>query len=85
MVFSVTTAAKNGPALALYHGLGFSEYRRGTLGPEAIEMVKLRTTRSNPSVEARPNGKPPGPRGSPGYHPSRGPGALPSAPPHLER
>jgi hypothetical protein len=39
----------------------------------------------NPSVEARPNGKPPGPLPGCAYHPSSGPGALPSAPPHLER
>ena len=41
--------------------------------------------RPNPSVEARPNGKAPGPRGGEAYHPPRGPGALPSCPPHLER
>ncbi len=41
-VFSVTTGAKNTPALTLYRRLGFSEYRRGTLGPDALEMVKLR-------------------------------------------
>ena len=39
----------------------------------------------NPSVEARPNGKPPGPRGREAYHVPRGPGALPSVPPHLKR
>lgn len=42
MVLSVATGAKNAPALALYQGLGFVEYRRGTLGPEALEIVKLR-------------------------------------------
>lgn len=42
MVLSVATGAKNAPALALYRGLGFVEYRRGTLGAEAIEIVKLR-------------------------------------------
>ena len=41
--------------------------------------------RSNPSVEARPNGVAPGPRGAQAYHAPRGPGAMPSAPPHLER
>ncbi|MDL2338849.1 MAG: GNAT family N-acetyltransferase, partial [Pseudomonadota bacterium] len=41
-VFSVTTAAGNVPALALYRELGFIEYRRGTLGPAALEVVKLR-------------------------------------------
>ncbi|MEO8056879.1 MAG: GNAT family N-acetyltransferase [Burkholderiales bacterium] len=41
-VVSVTTGALNLPALALYQELGFAEYRRGTLGVEAIEVVKLR-------------------------------------------
>jgi len=40
----------------------------------------------NTSVEARPNGKPPGPGHGYGVHfPWPGPGVLPSAPPHLER
>lgn len=38
----VTTGAKNEPALALYRSFGFAEYRRGTLGAEALEVVKLR-------------------------------------------
>ena len=42
LALSVTTGAKNLPALALYRGLGFVEYRHGTLGPGAIEVVKLR-------------------------------------------
>ncbi len=42
LVLSVATGAKNAPALALYRGLGFVEYRRGTLGPQALEIVKLR-------------------------------------------
>ena len=41
-VVSVITGALNAPALALYRELGFAEYRRGTLGVEAIEVVKLR-------------------------------------------
>ena len=41
--------------------------------------------RPNPSLEARPNGKPPGPLPGCAYHPSSGPGALPSFPPQLER
>ena len=41
-VVSVTTGALNAPALALYRGLGFVEYRRGTLGAEEIIVVKLR-------------------------------------------
>jgi hypothetical protein len=43
------------------------------------------TVRPNPSVEARPNGKTPGPAPGVVYHPSAGPGASPSVPPHLER
>ena len=39
----------------------------------------------NPSFEARPNGRPPGPRRSGAYHLHRGPGVLPSVPPQLER
>jgi len=38
--------------------------------------------RANPSVEARPNGGPPGPRSREAYHRPRGPGVPPSAPPH---
>jgi ribosomal protein S18 acetylase RimI-like enzyme len=41
-VFSVATGAKNAPALALYRALGFVEYRWGTVGPEALPLVKLR-------------------------------------------
>ncbi len=41
--------------------------------------------RPNPSVEARPNGKAPGPAPAVVYHASAGPGASPSVPPHLER
>jgi ribosomal protein S18 acetylase RimI-like enzyme len=40
LVFSVQAAEHNAPALALYHGLGFVEYRRGTIG--ALPLVKLR-------------------------------------------
>jgi ribosomal protein S18 acetylase RimI-like enzyme len=42
MTFSVSAAANNAAALALYRGLGFVEYRQGTLGPEQLAMVKLR-------------------------------------------
>jgi ribosomal protein S18 acetylase RimI-like enzyme len=52
MVLSVATGAKNTPALALYRSLGFAEYRRGTLGAEAIEIVKLRRV-----VPATPDGR----------------------------
>lgn len=54
MVLSVATAAKNAPALALYRGLGFVEYRRGTLGPEALEIVKLRRAAPAASVSVSP-------------------------------
>ena len=39
----------------------------------------------NPSVEARPNGKAPSPRGALVYHAPHGLGTSPSVPPHLER
>ena len=41
-VIAVSTAAANTPALALYRGMGFSEYRWGTVGSEALAIVKLR-------------------------------------------
>lgn len=40
--FAVATGAFNAPALALYRSLGFEVYRRGSLGPQALPMVKLR-------------------------------------------
>ena len=40
--FAVAAGARNTPALALYRSLGFVEYRRGSLGPQALPMVKLR-------------------------------------------
>ena len=39
----------------------------------------------NPSLEARPNSKTPGPRSGAGYYPHRGPGVLLLVPPQLER
>ena len=39
----------------------------------------------NPSLEARPNSKTPGPRGGLAHFPPRGPGVLLSVPPQLER
>lgn len=39
----------------------------------------------NPSVEPRPNGRPPGPPVGVVYHPPVGPGVLPPVPSHLER
>jgi len=41
-VFAVSTGAKNIPAIALYRRFGFKEYRFGTIGPEALPLVKLR-------------------------------------------
>ena len=42
MVFAVSTGAANAPALALYRALGFVVYRHGTVGPDALALVKLR-------------------------------------------
>ena len=42
LALSVTTGAKNTPALALYGQLGFVVYRHGTLGTEELHIVKLR-------------------------------------------
>ena len=39
---AVATAQANTPAVLLYEGLGFEAYRRGTVGPEALPIVKLR-------------------------------------------
>lgn len=39
---SVSTAADNAPALALYREFGFEPYRWGTLGEHALALVKLR-------------------------------------------
>jgi ribosomal protein S18 acetylase RimI-like enzyme len=50
MVFAVSTGAGNAPALALYRTLGFAVYRHGTIGPERLELVKLRRL---PGVPAR--------------------------------
>lgn len=41
-VFAVATAAANAPALALYRGFGFEGWRRGTIGPQALPLLKLR-------------------------------------------
>ena len=42
----VATPALNMPALALYRGLGFTEYRRARSGPANIEIVLLRQAAS---------------------------------------
>lgn len=47
MVFSVSTGAQNAPALALYRGLGFVDYRWGTMGAEQLALVKLRRPPTN--------------------------------------
>lgn len=39
---AVTVVQANAGALALYRGLGFKPYRRGVLGEQGIEVVKLR-------------------------------------------
>ena len=44
IVFSVSTGARNTPALNLYREFGFVVYRHGTIGPEALELVKLRAS-----------------------------------------
>lgn len=40
--FAVATGEANTPALALYRSLGFEPYRRGSIGPQALPLVKLR-------------------------------------------
>jgi ribosomal protein S18 acetylase RimI-like enzyme len=40
--FSVSTAAQNAPAVALYQQFGFEAYRWGTIGDEGLALVKLR-------------------------------------------
>jgi len=43
---TVSTGARNGPAIALYRGFGFVEYRRRVVGStEPIEVVALRRSR----------------------------------------
>ena len=41
-VLSVSAAAANTPALALYRALGFVVYRHGAMGPAALALVQLR-------------------------------------------
>jgi len=50
-VFAVATAAANVPAIALYRSLGFRTYRFGTIGPDALPLVKLRRACRDPSDE----------------------------------
>jgi ribosomal protein S18 acetylase RimI-like enzyme len=56
-VLSVSTAANNAPALYLYRGFGFVEYRWGTVGLEQIPLIKLRRPRPNPSIEGTSTSK----------------------------
>lgn len=41
---AVATGARNAPALALYRSAGFVVYRHGSIGPQALPLVKLRRT-----------------------------------------
>ena len=68
-------------------GAGGSRGRQAgtTRSSQPQRLRKHGTARPNPSFEARPNGKPPGPAPGEVYHPSAGPGILPSVPPQLER
>ncbi|WP_201495276.1 GNAT family N-acetyltransferase [Rubrivivax sp. A210] len=43
-VLSVATGMQNKPALQLYQEFGFVSYRNGVLGPENLEIVKLRAS-----------------------------------------
>lgn len=47
-VFTVSTGARNGPALQLYSQFGFVEYDRCFKGPEALEILCLRLERKSP-------------------------------------
>ena len=44
MTISVSTGTKNTPALTLYREFGFVPYRYGTIGSEALALVKLRAS-----------------------------------------
>lgn len=50
LALSAATGARNAPALALYREFGFVAYRRGTMGPEELEVVKLRRAGTAPST-----------------------------------
>jgi ribosomal protein S18 acetylase RimI-like enzyme len=62
-VLTVSTGAKNAPALALYAQFGFQEYRRRLLGSEPVEVIKLRRNlpHAGPAVAAT---RPAAPRSS---------------------
>ena len=65
--------------------VGPAAYARRSSRPTSMSFSSCRAPQANPSVEARPNGKPPGPPTGHAHFPSGGPGGLPSVPPHLER
>lgn len=52
--FAVATASANVPALALYRSLGFVVYRHGSVGPEALALVKLRRPAHAPGTNPGP-------------------------------
>ena len=58
---------------------------RGCGSISLMRFTPLITVRPNPSLEARPNIKTPGPRSGLAHFPPRGPGVLLLAPPQLER
>jgi hypothetical protein len=66
-------------------GSNWSTPKRVARSPYSVCRASHGTSRPNPSVNARPNGRPPGPRGALVYSAPRGPGVLPSAPRYLER
>lgn len=55
MAFAVSAAADNTAALALYRGLGFVAYRRGTLGIDRLAMVKLRRDAMPVTIQVKPS------------------------------
>ena len=58
----------------------------GQLAGTSLWRLRVQSAAPNPSVKARPNGKPPGPGRRYAVHFRRpGPGVLPSVPPYLER
>ena len=67
------------PATARFGGM-----KLAALWP-LMNQLALGRVRPNPSLEARPNIKTPGPRSGASYYPHRGPGVLLSVPPQLER
>ena len=75
---------KSLPDQLLRRGAG-SILRRPRRGFCALHAAHRGRALPNPSLEARPNIKTPGPRSGAGYYPHRGPGVLLLVPPQLER